>query len=584
MLGMSTTACPVSGSGTVDAECVAMPALVPQLPESAPFSEVQRHWLNGFLAGLFSEADPSPSLSNGEESKGRIVLLFGSQSGNADALAEEYGARLRDLGFEAPVLDMAEHEELDLAAEKTLILITSTWGEGDPPDNAVEFWGRLSEAEHPRLENLAYAVCGLGDSNYLDFCGMGKRFDARLAELGATALVPRIDCDVDFEEPSAEWFETVLFKLDTGAGAEAQASPQLKKGEPSAFSKKNPFPAAVIRNRRLTAESSERDTRHYEISLAGSGLQYEAGDALGVVPRNNPETADELLAVLGFEGDDALRTSFLEDYAITIPSRKLVAAYAEATGKDFTPDELWGLEVIDLVSGHPEVRFSTEEFTALLGKLQPRLYSISSSPRAHTDEVHLTVATVRYESHGRHREGVCSTFLAERVGDGTVGVFVHPSKNFKPPADPAQRMIMVGPGTGIAPFRAFLEDRRAKGHPGQNWLFFGNPHRSTDFLYKDELHGMIEEGVLHRFDTAWSRDGESKVYVQDRMRESAEELWHWLEGGAHFYVCGDAKRMAKDVDTALREVIAQQGGLGEDGAAEYVAGMTKAKRYQRDVY
>ena len=302
----------------------------------------------------------------------------------------------------------------------------------------------------------------------------------------------------------------------------------------------------------------------------------------------------ELIEALGFTGEEivttpageekALQAAFVDDFAITLPSKKLVKAFAEQIGNELDADYVNGREIIDLVTDFPDVEFSVEEFVALLGKLQPRLYSISSSPRAHPGEVHLTVATVRYETYGRQRKGVCSTFLAERCNGDGARVFVHPSKNFKPPADPAAKMIMVGPGTGIAPFRAFLEERRETGASGANWLFFGNPHRDSDFLYKAELTEMIERGNLHRFDVAWSRDGAEKVYVQDRMRENASELWRWIEGGAYFYVCGDAKRMAKDVDAALHEVIAEQGGLGEEGATEFVSKLKKERRYQRDVY
>lgn len=568
-----------------------MSVSVPYLPDSAPFTNEQRQWLNGFLAGMFSAGATAPEKPAAANAKARVTIMVGSQSGNAEALADGFAAELKQAEFDAPVVNMEDYEEIDLASESHLIIVTSTWGEGDPPDNAVDFWQKLSSADHPRLEALSFAVCGLGDSNYLDFCGMGKKFDARLEELGAQRLVDRADCDVDFEETAGAWSAGLFAKL---GAPDSTPSAVSTTDAPVAYSKKNPFAAPLLKNLKLNGDDSERDTRHFEISLDGSGLTYEAGDALGVVPTNCPLVAAELIEALGFSGDEVvttpggedkpLKAAFIDDFAITIPSKKLLDAIAERRGAGLDADYLYGREIIDLVTDFPEAKFSVAEFVALLGKLQPRLYSISSSPKAHPGEVHLTVATVRYEAHGRERKGVCSTFLAERCNGDGARVFVHPSKNFKPPSDPAAKMVMVGPGTGIAPFRAFLEERCETGASGANWLFFGNPHRETDFLYKNELTEMLESGKLHRFDTAWSRDGQSKVYVQDRMRESAEELWRWLDDGAHFYVCGDAKRMAKDVDEVLHEVIATHGGLGEDGAAEFVSKMKKERRYQRDVY
>lgn len=563
----------------------------PHVPESAPFNAEQREWLNGFLAGMFSGQSGADAKAE-PPAKGRIVLMFGSQSGNAEALAEEFAESLKAAGFDAPVVDMEDHEQIDLSGEGSLLIVTSTWGDGEPPDNAAAFWDRLCADDQARLEGLSYSVCGLGDSSYLDFCGMGKRFDARLAELGATRLVERVDCDVDFEEPAAAWMESVL--AEVAVDAEPGAATVATGGEASGYSKKNPFPAPLLKNIKLNADSSPRDTRHFEISLEGSGLEYEVGDALGVVPTNCPEMADELISVLGFDAGDAvplpggdegpLRDALISQYAITAPGKSLLEHYRIATEVPLDAVYLAGREIIDLVAEFPAVKFSPGEFVALLGKIQPRLYSISSSPKAHPGEVHLTVARVCYESHGRRRKGVCSTFLAERCNGDGARVFVQAAKGFKPPADPATKMIMVGPGTGIAPFRGFLEERRSTGATGENWLLFGNPHRDTDFLYQEELTAMIERGHLHRLDTAWSRDGEQKVYVQDKMRESAEELWRWLDDGAHFYVCGDAKRMAKDVDAVLREVIASQGGKGAEGAADYIAQMKKDRRYQRDVY
>ncbi|MEM7147937.1 MAG: sulfite reductase subunit alpha [Verrucomicrobiota bacterium] len=591
-----------------------MSLTIPTIPESAPFSEAQRHWLNGYLVGLFAaEAKGGEQGAVGVESekRGRVVLMYGSQSGNAQGLCEGFGETLEATGWEAPVFGMEDHEEVDLAAEELVLLVSSTWGDGDPPDNAVAFWKRLGEAEAGSLGHLKYSVLALGDTNYADFCEMGKRFDARMAELGAERMVDRVDCDVDFEDAAEVWMNEV-----TGAmGVESQeevtgavaAGDDVAVGAAPAYSKKRPFGAALLVNRCLNGAGSERDTRHFEIGLAGSGLSYEVGDVLGVYPENCPDLVEEVLGALGFDGEEAvpdadgeevsIRMALRRSYGITVPGTKFMAAVAERSGdgelagmlepegKDALASFLWGREVIDLLFAHAGLGFSAGEFVALLGKLNPRLYSIASSPKAHPEEVHLTVATVTYESHGRARKGVCSTYLAERVGEGgAVPVFLQGAKHFKLPEDMGRRVIMVGPGTGIAPFRAFLEERRETGASGENWLFFGNPHAGTDFLYREELEAMRDGGALHRLDTAWSRDQGEKVYVQHRMRERGAELWGWLEEGAHFYVCGDAKRMAKDVDEALRGLIEEHGGKSGDEAEGYVATMKKEKRYQRDVY
>lgn len=373
------------------------------------------------------------------------------------------------------------------------------------------------------------------------------------------------------------------------------------------YSRKNPFPAKLRTNRSLTGAGSAKDTRHFEIDLGGSGLAYEVGDSLGVFPTNNPALVEEMLGVLGFSGDEpvtdpngnplSIREALTRSYVITEKDKKLLAAIAEKdpTAAHFTPmvtpegkaeldAYVSGREVIDPLLDHPAARFTPEEFVKLLRKLQPRLYSIASSQKAHPDAVHLTVAAVRYESHGRKREGVCSTFLADRADNADVPVFVHTAKHFRVPEELSTPVIMVGPGTGIAPFMAFLQERKATGATGKNWLFFGDQKSATDFLYRDELEAWQAEGVLHRLDTAFSRDQADKIYVQHRMLEAAQELFEWLEQGACFYVCGDASRMAKDVDAALHKVVETAGGKSPEEAAAYVEELKKSKRYRKDVY
>ncbi len=576
----------------------------PILPESAPFTPEQRTWLNGYLAALYATpATPEAVAPSGPP----ITIFWGSQSGNAEGLAEAFGEQLQGRGFKPSVLSMEDFSSVDLTSLEHLLVISSTWGEGDPPDNAVEFWEYLSSDEVPQLPNLKFSVLGLGDTNYLDFCAMGKLFDARLEALGANRFAQRGDCDVDFEESAEAWFSGVLANLGNVETASPTPTEAGNVAVAESWSKNQPFPARLTRNLALNGPASARDTRHFEIALGDSGLEYEVGDVLGVFAKNCPELVQDLLAVLGLDGDDevpdpdgnsvSLRLALQDHYSITTPARKFLTAFATRTksdklagllqpeAKQELADYLWGREMIDLLQEFPDHGFTASEFVAVLGKLTPRLYSIASSPKAHPGEVHLTVARVAYESHGRARKGVASTWLSDRVApEDEVPVFFQVAKHFKLPSDPATDVIMVGPGTGIAPFRAFLEERQAIDAPGKNWLFFGNPHRETDFLYEDQLSEMSKEGVLNRLDTAWSRDQAEKIYVQDLMQQNAALLWEWIEGGAHFYVCGDAKRMAKDVDAALHAAIAVQGGHGEEGAAEYVSRMKKEKRYQRDVY
>ncbi len=376
------------------------------------------------------------------------------------------------------------------------------------------------------------------------------------------------------------------------------------------YSRKNPFPAPMAVNRRLTGDGSEKDTRHFELSLAGSGVKYEVGDSLGVFAKNDPQLVDEIIHALHASGDEIvagcdggqkpLREALITDYQITQPSKQFIQHLAEQGG-EATPllrelmdpirkgdleEYLWGMEYIDFLVDHPSIHFTPETFVKLLRKLQPRLYSIASSQKVHDEAVHLTIAVVRYESHGRARKGVASTYLAERVGDqDRVSVFVHTAKGFRPPEDGNTPIIMIGPGTGIAPFRAYLQERKATGAAGKNWLFFGEQREKSDFLYRDEFQQLQADGVLTRFDTAFSRDQPHKVYVQNRMLENAAEIWKWIDAeGAQIFVCGDAMRMAKDVDAALHKIIATEGGKNPEEAAQYVEELKKAKRYKRDVY
>lgn len=589
------------------------PPPVPFIPENAPFSMEQRAWLNGYLAGLFSDARAGSDYSSGSAPATKTVpllILFGSQTGTAEQLAKRLAARSKEKSFAARVLEGNAIQLSDLAKAERLLLITSTWGDGDPPDNATALWTALNSSDAPRLDGLSYSVLALGDRNYADFCGAGRKFDERLAALGANRVCARVDCDTDYETSATLWMTNALeaFPASDSTSAAPMAPEARSESKAIGHNRKNPFKAKLIASRCLNRAGSVKETRHVEISLEGSGLTYEVGDALGVVPSNCPTLVSEILDLLGRDGEEAvpdadgiessLRHALQHSYLVTQPTHALLneiaarSPYTSAEWKDLLAPEkkteleifLRGREVIDFLKSNAAAQFSPKEFVALLKKLQPRLYSISSSPKAHPGEVHLTVGAVRYETHGRNRKGVCSTYLADRVEPGgAVPVFVQTSHGFRLPAEGNVPIIMVGPGTGIAPFRAFLEERRATGASGKNWLFFGDQQRACDFLYEEELTAMQRDNFL-RLDLAFSRDQAEKIYVQNRMLENAAELWKRLEEGAHFYVCGDAKRMARDVDAALHQIIQTAGGRSVEDAAAYVQQLKTAKRYQRDVY
>jgi sulfite reductase (NADPH) flavoprotein alpha-component len=544
---------------------------IPVIPETAPFDAMQRMWLNGFLAGLFSSEPMATTVPAAiSSSLGPLLFLFGSQTGSSEGLARRFAKEAKKLGFETRVVGMENYSTIDLTKEKRLIIITSTYGDGEMPNNAQAFWNFLKNGTAPRLESLEFSVLALGDRNYSQFCQAGKAFDARLEELGAKRIHARTDCDVDYEGPALEWFTGLIKSIDgaapsTGTSPNVVPSDRMVESAPS-FGDANPFRAILKTNRLLNAPGSAKETRHLEIILEGSGLEYEVGDALGVVPTNCPDFVREILDAAGLDGEEAVKAPDGEELPLRMA---LLRKFDLKCFLDHLP---------------PKVA-SAADFVASLRKLQPRLYSISSSPKIHPGEVHLTVAVVRYELNGRARKGVCSTFFADRVGPDTkVPVFVHRSPSFKLPADGSRPIIMIGPGTGVAPFRAFLEERRAVAATGRNWLFFGDQKALCDFLYREELEAMKQDGLLTRLDTAFSRDQPEKIYVQDRMMENAGEIWSWLQEGGSFYVCGDAKRMAKDVDTVLHKIIEVAGQLSTEQAVCYVKQLKSEKRYLRDVY
>lgn len=590
---------------------------VPFIPENAPFTARQRLWLNGYLAGLFARSGQATPDDAGLPTRPTVplLILFGSQTGTAERIARNLAKEAKALNCDARVVDAGAHATIDWKAEMNVLVVTSTYGDGDMPDNAQSFWEWLKTDSATAMAHLNFSVLALGDTSYEHFCEAGKKIDARLEQIGANRVHARTDCDLDYEASAKLWMESVLGKFAKGSST-FSAGPERVRGsddyffhESSApgslsYSKEKPYSARLVVNRRLNGEGSEKETRHYEVALEDSGLTYEAGDALGVFPINCPELVNDILGALGFDGEEAVPTPVGElpvrkalgtVFDITRPGAEFLQRIADHNPslrdqlaperKDDLKQWLWGRGVIDLLLETQSARFEPAEFVGLLKKLTPRLYSIASSPKAHAGQVHLTINTVRYEAYGRARKGVGSTFLAERVGDADrIKVFVQPSHGFRPPKNGDSPMIMVGPGTGVAPFRAFLHERRSAAARGRNWLFFGEQRAATDFYYREELEQMLSEGHLTRLSTAFSRDQPDKIYVQHRMLENAAELWSWLQDGAYFYVCGDAARMAKDVDAALHKVASTAGALGDEDAREFVRQLKAEKRYQRDVY
>ncbi|MES2467530.1 MAG: sulfite reductase subunit alpha [Verrucomicrobiota bacterium] len=568
------------------------PAMIPlpSIPASAPFSAEQRLWLDGYFAGLFSQAEQSSAGTALPAAAPSVPLtiLYGTQTGSAASLSKKIAAAAKKRAIDARVIDMAKHATVDLAREPNVLIITSTYGDGEMPDNAQTFWEILASDAAPPLKDTRFSVLALGDSNYTKFCQAGKDFDARLEALGATRLHPRTDCDVDYDEPAAAWMEAVLATL--AAAPAATPFDEIEK-EPAAplWSKKKPYPAKLLTNRLLNTEGSGKEVRHFEIDLGDSGLTYEAGDALGIMPSNCPALVEECLALLGASGEEpcdelTLHAALLSRYDLLKPSPELLAlaGLPDREGENLT-SWLYGRDVADVIRECPAPP-STAALPKLLRKLQPRLYSISSSPKAHAGQVHLTVGAVRYDAHGRSRKGVCSTFLADRALTAGVPIYFHSSPGFRLPADGSRPVIMVGPGTGIAPFRAFLYERQATKATGGNWLFFGDQHAASDFYYREELEALQQTACLTHLDTAFSRDQATKIYVQNRMLERSAELHAWLEKGAHFYVCGDASRMAKDVDRALHQIYETVGHLSPEAAAAAISQLKAEGRYQRDVY
>jgi sulfite reductase (NADPH) flavoprotein alpha-component len=600
-----------------------MPNIVPFIPDNAPFTAEQRSWLNGFLAGLYSTAATSTSATVDPPPSLKIAVLYASQSGTAEELARKVAKDLKSRGHVASLKSLEGYPPAALIAERYAVIIASTYGEGDAPEAVRPFYEQLCLEHFPCCEDLSYSILALGDSNYEHFCKFGVDLDNKLAALGATRICDRINCDVDVDESFTQWKSLLFARIDDIVAtrpARTAPSSSMRAGSSSIttreisqpnnapiYTRSNPFHAPLIDKRPLTHDVSSKLTVHVAFDICGSGVTYEAGDACGVIPQNDIRLAEEVLHTLDFSGSvpvqlpksgaTTLLDALLNHLQITRLTRKMIEAYAtigqcEPLFRLLVAEQQTHLEkytydrgLIDLLHDYPDVLHDPADLVAMLPRLAPRLYSISSSPNAHAGQIHTTVAVVRYRSHNRERGGVCSTLLGERAAiDNCLPIYIQPNKKFRLPQKSDTPVIMIGPGTGIAPFRAFLHERRAIGANGHNWLFFGERSAATDFLYRDELEVMVKDKHLTRLDLAFSRDQGHKVYVQDRMLEQAPLFWSWLQDGASIYVCGDASRMAKDVDATLHTIVRQQGRMDEEAAKEFVQTIKAQHRYQRDVY
>ncbi|EKQ6525691.1 NADPH-dependent assimilatory sulfite reductase flavoprotein subunit [Klebsiella aerogenes] len=572
------------------------------------FTPTQLAWVSGYFWGMLNQ-QPGAVVSAPAQAveAPAITLISASQTGNARRVAEALRDDLQAAQLNVKLVNAGDYKFKQIAGEKLLVVVTSTQGEGEPPEEAVALHKFLFSKKAPKLDGTAFAVFGLGDTSYEFFCQSGKDFDSKLAELGGERLLDRVDADVEYQAAAAEWRARVVDVLKarapTAAPAQLATSGAVNEIHTSPYTKEAPLTATLAVNQKITGRDSEKDVRHIEIDLGDSGLRYQPGDALGVWYQNDPALVKELVELLWLKGDEPvtvegktlpLAQALEWHFELTVNTANIVENYATLTRSE-TLLPLVGdkaqlqhyaatTPIVDMVRFSP-AQLDAEALIGLLRPLTPRLYSIASSQAEAENEVHITVGVVRYDIEGRARAGGASSFLADRVEeDGEVRIFIEHNDNFRLPANPQTPVIMIGPGTGIAPFRAFMQQRAAEGAEGKNWLFFGNPHFTEDFLYQVEWQSYVKEGVLSRIDLAWSRDQQQKIYVQDKLREQGAEVWRWINDGAHIYVCGDANRMAKDVEQALLEVIAEYGAMDAEAADEFLSELRVERRYQRDVY
>lgn len=572
------------------------------------FTPTQLAWVSGYFWGVLNQQSGAAVAVPAQAAEvPSITLISASQTGNARRVAEALRDDLLAAKLNVKLVNAGDYKFKQIAAEKLLVVVTSTQGEGEPPEEAVALHKFLFSKKAPKLDGTAFAVFGLGDTSYEFFCQSGKDFDSKLAELGAERLLDRVDADVEYQSAAAEWrarvVEVLKARAPVAAPAQLATSGAVNDIHTSPYTKEAPLSATLSVNQKITGRDSEKDVRHIEIDLGDSGLRYQPGDALGVWYQNDPQLVKELVELLWLKGDEPVtvdgKTLPLAEalewhFELTVNTATIVENYATLTRSEsllpLVGDKAQlqqyaaATPIVDMVRFSP-AQLDAEALIGLLRPLTPRLYSIASSQAEVESEVHVTVGVVRYEIEGRARAGGASSFLADRVEeDGEVRVFIEHNDNFRLPANPETPVIMIGPGTGIAPFRAFMQQRAADGAQGKNWLFFGNPHFTEDFLYQVEWQSYVKEGLLTRIDLAWSRDQQQKVYVQDKLREQGAELWRWINDGAHIYVCGDANRMAKDVEHTLLEVIAEYGAMDAEAADEFLSELRVERRYQRDVY
>ncbi|MCY9821055.1 assimilatory sulfite reductase (NADPH) flavoprotein subunit [Aeromonas media] len=565
----------------------------------------QLAWVSGYLYGLSQSGIQSVATSAAVAApSGSLTILYGSQTGNAKGVASAIQAQAKAHGLPVTLTSMADYKPKQLKKESHLLVVVSTYGEGEPPESAVDLFEQLKKGKIGKLEGLKFAVLGLGDSSYEFFCQTGKDFDDFLSKAGAERIHELASLDVDYQEAASAWGEqavnAVAATLSAGAATASVASSVQQAVGHSQYHKENPFPARLSVNQKITGRDSTKDIRHIEINLEESGITYQPGDALGIWFDNDADLVGEVLALTGLSGDEAtaqgpLRAALTRHFELTRLHGGFITGLADISGnaalKDLAGDKaqvnalVASAQVVDVLKRFPAT-LTAEQLVKLLRPLTPRLYSIASAQSEVEEEVHLTVGVVRYpQEDGTVRSGGASSYLADRLAEDTeVRVFVEHNDNFRLPANPDTPVIMVGPGTGIAPFRAFMQEREAQGAEGKNWLFFGNPHFTQDFLYQVEWQRYVKSGLLSKISLAFSRDQANKIYVQDRLREAGLELYQWLEAGAHFYVCGDANHMAKDVQEALLDVISDHGHKSREEAEEYLSELRRAKRYQRDVY
>ncbi|EIZ9492569.1 NADPH-dependent assimilatory sulfite reductase flavoprotein subunit [Cronobacter sakazakii] len=592
-------------------------ALLPLSPEQLArlqtathdFTPTQLAWLSGYFWGMVNQQPGAAVMQTPSAPASVITLISASQTGNARRVAEALRDDLLAAQLNVNLVNAGDYKFKQIAQEKLLIVVASTQGEGDPPEEAVALHKFLLSKKAPKLDGTAFAVFGLGDTSYEHFCQAGKDFDTRLAELGAERLLDRVDADVEYQAAAQAWRQRVVDVLKARVPKEAPsqaaitASGAVNLVDSTPYTKESPLTATLSVNQKITGRHSQKDVRHIEIDLGDAGLRYQPGDALGVWYQNDPALVQELLELLWLKGDEPVtvgeKTLPLSEalqwhFELTVNTAAIVENYATLTrseallplvgDKAKLQDYAARTPIVDMVRFAP-AQLEADQLLGLLRPLTPRLYSIASSQAEVENEVHITVGVVRFDIEGRARAGGASSYLADRLEeDSEVRVFIEHNDNFRLPATPETPVIMIGPGTGIAPFRAFMQQREADGATGKNWLFFGNPHFTEDFLYQVEWQRYVKEGLLTRIDLAWSRDQDHKIYVQDKIREQGAELWRWIQEGAHLYVCGDANRMAKDVEQALLEVIAAYGGMDAEAADEYLSELRVERRYQRDVY